>query len=379
MQNLPFLEVCSDASGGNLKVPKRDYSETGAIPIIDQGKQLIGGYTDDHLFSFRSADLPVVIFGDHTCCVKHASKPFAIGADGVKILKPKPEIDSKYLYHYLRKIQLTDGGYDRHFKYLKRIQIPIPFKDCKPDLAEQKRIAAILDKADGIRRKRREALQLADDFLRSYFLDMFGDPVTNPKGWKVEPLSNFVERLDGGKNIAEADEETSFRVLKVSAVTGGEYRPEKSKPVPESFQIPPSYLVNEGDLLISRANTRELIGATAFVWETPSNIMLPDKIWKFIWKDEARLHPLFAHAVTKAGSFRNEMSKRASGTSGSMKNIAKPKLLSLPIPVPPIDLQNHFAQCVKQHRKLRVKNLDLTDQANDFFASVQQRAFKGEL
>ncbi|TOM47564.1 type I restriction endonuclease subunit R, partial [Vibrio parahaemolyticus] len=60
-----------------------------------------------------------------------------------------------------------------------------------PPLAEQKRIAAILDKADAIRQKRKQAIELADEFLRSVFLDMFGDPVTNPKGWEVKKLSNI--------------------------------------------------------------------------------------------------------------------------------------------------------------------------------------------
>src|SRR5690606_16685459 len=75
-------------------------------------------------------------------------------------------------------------------KGIRAIEIPLP------PLHEQKRIAAILDKADAIRRKRQQAIQLADDFLRAVFLDMFGDPVTNPKGWNVVELSTLVDPDD---------------------------------------------------------------------------------------------------------------------------------------------------------------------------------------
>ena len=77
-------------------------------------------------------------------------------------------------------------------------QIPIPYKNGKPDVDEQKRIAAILDKADAIRRKLQQSLRLSDDFLRSVFLDMFGDPVTNPKGWDKTTVEKEVEFLTSG-------------------------------------------------------------------------------------------------------------------------------------------------------------------------------------
>ena len=78
-------------------------------------------------------------------------------------------------------------------KVFFRVSLEIPL----PPLPEQKRIAAILDKADAIRRKRQQAIQLADDFLRAVFLDMFGDPVTNPKGWPVDKFGNVFDVRDG--------------------------------------------------------------------------------------------------------------------------------------------------------------------------------------
>ena len=258
-------------------------------------------------------------------------------------------------------------------KTLKNIQIPLP------PLAEQKRIAAILDAADALRAKRRESLEQLDTLLQSTFLEMFGDPVTNPMGWEVGRLSDIVERLDGGKNVAKSETETDFRVLKVSAVTSGQYRPDESKYLPADFEVPYSYLVRKGDLLISRANTVELIGATAYVWKTPENIALPDKIWKFIWKKDAKIEPLFIYHLSQDVEFRRILGNRASGTSGSMKNIAKPKLLGLPIIIPPLDLQQRFATIVESVEQQKAAQRSHLEELDTLFASLQQRAFQGEL
>jgi type I restriction enzyme S subunit len=193
MEKLPFGKIFTDVSGGNTKVLKSDYleKENGFYPVIDQGKSTVAGYTSNPGDLFSRSELPVVLFGDHTRTIKHVDFPFAMGADGVKVLKSFSDYDSKYLYHYLTYANVPHFGYDRHFKYLKRIEISVPTGP--NSLAEQKRIAAILDKADAIRRKRQQALQLTDDFLRSTFLKMFGDPVTNPMGWDVENFGSIVD------------------------------------------------------------------------------------------------------------------------------------------------------------------------------------------
>jgi len=266
----------------------------------------------------------------------------------------------------------------------KTIYMPVAerFQVLLPPLSEQKRIAGILDQADGLRRKRQQALALTDQFLRSTFLDLFGDPVTNPKRWPVAKVSEFVRELEGGKNIKTDDapsESTRHFILKVSAVTWGEFRPEESKPVPPNFVPPESYLVKTGDLLMSRANTRELIGATVFVHETPPDMILPDKIWRFVWRQPLKVTPHFVHALFNHHSVRAEMGRRASGTSGSMKNISKPKVLSMEMPLPPLDLQMKFAKVVEQLRRVRCSNLESGTEFDGLFNSLVQRSFRGEL
>lgn len=307
----------------------------------------------------------------------------AFGSTEFHVFRASDAIDNRYIFHLLQAPAVRIAGASQMkgaagqkrvpAEYFKSLQIPVP------PLTEQKRIAAILDAADALRAKRRESLAQLDTLLQSTFLDMFGDPVTNPKGWKMGQLSDVVERLDGGKNVAQSETETAYRVLKVSAVTSGVYRPEESKYLPDDFKVQESYLVRKGDLLISRANTVELIGATAYVWETPVNMVLPDKIWKFIWKKDAQIKPLFIYYVTQDPEFRRILGSRASGTSGSMKNIAKPKLLSLPIPIPPSEIQSRFATIVESVEQQKARLRQHQAELDTLFASLQQRAFAGDL
>jgi len=177
----PFSLAVKDATSEYSKLQKSEYLEQGRFPIVDQGQQKFGGYTDDE--SVVSLDgCPAIVFGDHTRVFKFIDEPFCLGADGAKVLEPKAELDKKFLFYYLSSLNIESAGYSRHFKFLKENVVPVP------PLPEQKRIAAILDKAYAIRRKRQQAIQLADDFLRAVFLDMFGDPVTNPKGWPKRTL-----------------------------------------------------------------------------------------------------------------------------------------------------------------------------------------------
>ena len=121
------------------KIPTSKYLSTGKLAVIDQSANFIGGYIDDSELAVTK-DLPVIVFGDHTRVIKFIDFPFAAGADGIKVIKPKEFFNPKLYYYFLKTIKLPNKGYARHFQYLRSSKIPIP------PLNEQKRIADKLDR-----------------------------------------------------------------------------------------------------------------------------------------------------------------------------------------------------------------------------------------
>ncbi len=374
---LPFLEVLRDVSGGTKKVKKQDYQPKGLIPVIDQGKSLIGGYTDNIEDQFKKTKLPVIIFGDHTKNIKFIDQPFAMGADGIKILKPTSDkYYEKYIYHYLCQLRLTNGGYDRHYKYLKRISIPIP------SLREQKRIAAILDQADALRNKRRKSITKLDELLQSVFLDMFGDPVTNPKGWDKHSLNGLLNRVESGwspncENKPARNDE--WGVLKLGSVTWGKYNALENKAFPVSKEPRPELEVKKGDLLFTRKNTYDLVAATAYVWDTQPKLMIPDLIFRLAIKDKTIINPIFLWQQLANTHMRKSIQNLAGGAAGSMPNISKAKLNCVEVVVPPVDLQKKYASLLMTHRKQFEIYMHSKRSIDLIFASLQQRAFRGDL
>lgn len=185
----PFEDAVEDVSGGNSKIKQSNYLTAGQYPIIDQGKDLIGGYTDDEDLLYKG-ELPVVIFGDHTQCFKYVDFPFCIGADGVKVLRPKEGINVKFLYYFLKSQPLPEAGYDRHYKYLKRTTVKYPI-----EIKAQESIVQVLDLINSLVTLKRNSIEKMSQLTHSIFLDMFGDPATNPKKWnkvKIKDMGNVV-------------------------------------------------------------------------------------------------------------------------------------------------------------------------------------------
>ncbi|MFX0196091.1 MAG: restriction endonuclease subunit S [Candidatus Hodarchaeota archaeon] len=136
---LPFKNATKVVSDKGKRVKQRDYQESGKIPVIDQGQDFIGGYTDEEDMAFYE-ELPVILFGDHTRSIKYVDKPFAVGAEGVKILKPAKRYIPKFFYFLLRSLQIPSRGYSRHFQFLKKFHLPVA-----PE-TQQKRIVAEIEK-----------------------------------------------------------------------------------------------------------------------------------------------------------------------------------------------------------------------------------------
>ena len=259
---------------------------------------------------------------------------------------------------------------------LGRLKLPLP---PLPPLAEQRRIADLLDRADAMRAKRREAIGLLDSLSLAMFEETFGR--AGGCTWPVRPVADWVQTFETGKSVDPAEDGTPARnrVLKVSAVTSLEFLPDESKPVPDEYDPPASHFVRPGDLLFSRANTRELIGATALVRDVPANLLLPDTLWRFVWRKPMRVDPLFVQALFRSPAVRQTIGQRASGTSGSMKNISQDKVLEMETMLPPIEVQQRFGERVAAIDKLKAAHRASLAEMDALFASLQHRAYRGEL
>ncbi len=226
-------------------------------------------------------------------------------------------------------------------------------EDCPlPPLDEQRRIAAVLDKVSDLISKRRQQLDKLDELVKARFVEMFGDPVSNPKGWTLTPLGECLTTIDNGKSFVCSNEVRKNEwpaILKLSAATYGEYNPNENKALLDSSQFVENVEVHSGDLLFTRKNTPELVGMAAYVFFSPAKLMLPDLIFRLNTKDNCS--KVFLWQLINHNLFRSKIQNIASGSAKSMSNISKERLMQLVIYLPPIKLQNQFAVFVEQTEK----------------------------
>jgi type I restriction enzyme S subunit len=302
----------------------------------------------------------------------------ATASTGFTVLRAGHDLDGRYLFHWVQSPafigdmvrKATGASYPAvSDRIIRGSQIPTP------PLPEQRRIAAILDHADALRAKRRQVLAHFDSLAQSIFREMFGDPDESMESVDFGSVAN----LAGGRNLVAADSasQTPYRVLKISAVTTGQFKPHESKPLPSDYTPPTDHLVRAGDLLMSRANTTELVGAVAYVSTTPPNLALPDKVWRFQWKGDAE--PIFYQALFSTPAIRRRISRLSSGTGGSMKNVSKAKLETMPLPRVAVERQRDFVSRAQRVAEQRGLLGSATVAENKLFASLQSRAFRGEL
>jgi type I restriction enzyme S subunit len=340
------------------------------------GSRVGDGKSQSFLFNNRH-----VLFGKLRPYLRKIALPEGDGCSSTELvpLLPNPKhLDRSYLFHWLRRSTVINAVMAKNTgarmpRADMNVLLALPFP--VPPLDEQRRIVALLDRAAEIRHRAEAARAKAHAISPALFLDTFGDPATNPKGWPILPLGVVIERMTGGKNLLAGNGSSRYRIMKVSAVTSGVLRPEESKPAPDGYEPAPEHLVREGDFLFSRANTSELVGAVAMAHSPPEDLLLPDKVWRIEW-DRNRIAPEYAYSLLRTSEIRRIFATIASGTSDSMKNISQAKLSRVPIGVPPMTLQTTFAKQV-QHIEELSRGLDATaGKAEAMAASLSAEVFE---
>jgi type I restriction enzyme S subunit len=170
------------------KLPTSSYAVNGDFPIIDQSQNAICGWTDDREALIKD-DLPLIIFGDHTCILKLLDRPFAQGADGIKILKPRPRIGTSYLYQYLSYRPVVTEEYKRHYSILKEKVVLFP--DFKT--GEQQKIADCLSSLDELIVAQARKVDALKTHKKGLMQQLF------PREGETQPRLRFLEFRDAGE------------------------------------------------------------------------------------------------------------------------------------------------------------------------------------
>ncbi len=268
----------------------------------------------------------------------------------------KSELLVKYLYFFL--VIYVDvlrtqsiGGVIKYIK-LGNLTDALIFL---PSIEKQAEIIERLEKCNMLIAQRQQQLALIAQTVKSRFIESFGDPVGNPKGWDKEELSRCLTSIDNGRSfVCESSSRTGDEpaVLKLSAATYGYYKPEENKTMIDVEQFVENAEVHSGDLLFTRKNTPELVGMCAYVYDTPAKLMMPDLIFRL--NASERCDKIFLWKLINHDLFRPCIENIATGSAKSMSNISKERLLRLKIILPPLQLQKQFAAFVEQTDKSKL-------------------------
>ena len=362
-----FSEILEDCSSKGTKLKTDDYSAEGKYAIVDQGQQIIAGYTDQEEGVY--SDVPAIIFGDHTRVVKYIDVPFFLGADGTKLLKAKNTgANYKYLYYALKAAHIPNTGYNRHFKWVKELQFNYPSDE------EQIKIVDQLDRLQLLIDKRNEQLNQLDTLIKARFVEMFGDTVNNTKGWNEERLDEYIEFLTSGSRgwsqyFTNEENEVFITIKNVKnnhiELDNSQYiKPPQNKEAERTK-------VRAGDLLISI--TADL-GRTGVV----DNVIAEKGAYinqhlSLVRLKQGNLLPLYlSHFLESDGGKRQFDSKNQTGVKAGLNFDA---IKSLKVLVPPIELQNQFTDFVQATDKLKVEVQKSLDELQTLFDSLMQQYF----
>jgi len=295
-----------------------------------------------------------------------------------RIRSKSDKLLDQYLYHFFncddfeREAVKSSRGVAQlnlSTKWLEQQHIPLP------PVEEQKRIADMLDRADALRKKNKELLAAYDELLKATFLDMFGDPVTNPKDLKRGVIGDLVSSVNYGTS-SKAEEDGQYPYLRMNNITySGEMDFSDLKYINISSKDIEKHTVKRGDLLFNRTNSKELVGKTA-VFRKSEPMVIAGYIIRVRPNEKANSEYLSGFLNSAYGkSILKGLCKSIVG----MANINAKELQKISILVPPINEQKRFAQIVENIEAQKALVKQCLQESDDLFNGLVQKAFKGEL
>lgn len=356
-----FDEVFEDVTKLGVKIKTDEYHPIGKYQIIDQGQEAVAGYSDleDGVFE----NVPAIVFGDHTRIVKYVDQPFFLGADGVKVLRSRfKDANYRYLYYALKSVKIPNTGYNRHFKWLKEAKIYYPNSE------EQFKIVLILDGISSVIEHRQQQLQKLDELVKARFVELFGDPISNPKGWKKDKAESHIDLLSGYPFQSEQYVNDGINICGGLIIMPQKIQWQDCRHWP-SVDGYEDYLLAEDDIVM--ALDRPWISEGFKIAQVDST-HLP----ALLIQRTARIRGIDVNQQYLFHCFVNGGFDKHSNVTGSLvPHISAKDIRSFEILLPPIKLQKQFAAFVKQVDKSKVAVQKALDEAQLLFDSLMQKYF----
>lgn len=312
-------------------------------------------------------------------CTRYVKKKIFLNDSGLTVsTKDNSLLLQEYLNWYLLSMNdeiysLGRGAGQRNLEIpsFKRMLISYPV-----DLDEQQKIVSILDKADEIRTKKKQANEKLDEFLKSTFVDMFGDPVNNTKNYPVQNIASFAKVKIGpfGNSLHKEEYITDgIPLVNPSQIVDEKIVFDSSVSITEKkYKELQAYWLQKDDIIIGR---RGEIGRAAVVSNNVRCICGTGSL--FIRINKPVIQPLILQKIISSNTMKEKLLNNSVGVT--MNNLNAGIIENLGIAIPPIEHQNKFAQIVKKVEEQKQRNEKVIEQMDNLFNSLSQRAFKGEL
>lgn len=371
--DVPFYEMAAiDEFAGRLREPT----------MVPLGKCRSGRT------KFRNGD---VLFAKITPCVQNGKSALVNGIKGdlgfgsseFYVLRPSAKILSEYLFYFVRQRRVVQAAVDSFSGTSGRQRVPSAFWESLeipiPPLPVQERIIEILRRADEIRHKRQEALDLTDKILPSLFIEMFGDPATNPKGWPEKTLDDcaFIKR--GLSKRPSPKGTTPIVRIKNLTLSGLDLSWHENVEV-SSAEVERGQL-QTGDIVFAPLNgsIEHLAKSDVFIEQEGQTWVLDSNLCAFRAKDSV-VNPGFLATFLSLPStldlLRNHYAVRTSGGQWLLKSST---LRTIKVPIPPLSQQEYFVKQASQYSEVRSKYIAAKKDAENSFRSLLSHAFTGKL
>lgn len=384
---IKLLESFENHTDSKKKIQQKDYSAEGELAVVDQGQELIGGFTNDWEMSY-SGLLPVVVFGDHTRCIKYIDFPFAQGADGVKVLQAKPFYLPKAFFYALQSVNIPNMGYRRHYPLFSQFAIPVP------PIAEQQRI---VDRIESLFAKLDEAKEKAQTVLDSFetrkaaiLHKAFTGELTakwreahgvGMESWESVPLSNVCtvnpKKVDT-KNLPDELEVSFFPMPALSEIYGEITEPQTRplKDVRNGFTN-----FSEGDVVFAKITPCMENGKSAVIGKLINGIGFGTTEF-FVLRCSDKLYNRFVYHLVRGKSFRDKAKAVMTGAVGQQR-VPKSFLENYLLHLPEVDEQKEIVRILDdffaKEQQAKEAAEAVLDQIDLMKKSILARAFRGEL